>query len=560
VEHNRLYQGDCIQGLSQVEQGSVDLVFADPPFNIGYEYDVYDDRSDTEQYLDWTRKWGREVHRVLKPAGTFWLAIGDEYAAELKLIFQNDLGFTCRSWVIWYYTFGVNCTKKFSRSHTHLFHFVKDKKCYTFNSMAAGVRVPSARQLVYADARADDDGRLPDDTWILRPQDLGEGFQAHEDTWFFSRVCGTFNERAGWHGCQMPEQLLGRIIKVSSNPGDLVLDPFGGSGTTLAVSQKLGRRWIGFELSPNYASQARARLDAAAVGQSLEGAEEPKESAPSTAAGRKLREPPKLIVVPTPRSGPEEIKRGIAEAFLAARDGFSADRIITDPELNQQFLEACCRLGVPGTPGEWNRSLMNLRKAGFFTGLPRSRRTSLVSEEIDKYSYACEIAMQALKVKDRTLDQVLCEPAEAIEFDRFVRFMISEKVPSFKIRWIALYIRKRARGMLEAGQHLATHQPMPDREEIIQSLDWDAIPQSRGLYWLHNLNQALYVGKTFDLRKRFQLQFLKTKFSFWETERQNLLLRYCPLPDAHDSLLKRNQSRWIARLNPVGNFTGYDDK
>src|SRR5206468_1161478 len=99
---------------------------------------------------------------------------------------------------------------------------------------------------------------------------------------YFSRVCGTFKERAGWHGCQMPEQLLGRIIRLCSDPGDLVVDPFAGSGTTLVVAKKLGRRWIGFELSPNYAPQIQARLDEAAEGQPLQGAEEPKVSAPRT--------------------------------------------------------------------------------------------------------------------------------------------------------------------------------------------------------------------------------------------------------------------------------------
>src|SRR5262249_43528748 len=230
-------------------------------FNIGYEYDVYDDRRPGEHYLDWTRRWGRAVVRALQPAGTFWLAIGDEYAAELKLIFQNELGLTCRSWVVWYYTFGVHCTRKFSRSHTHLFYFVKDAKAFTFNDEA--VRVPSARQLVYADARADARGRVPDNTWVLRPQDLPQGFGADEDTWYFPRVCGTFKERAGWHGCQMPEQLLGRIVRACSRPGELVLDPFAGSGTTLVVAKKLGRKWIGFELCPNYAAKAQARLNAA---------------------------------------------------------------------------------------------------------------------------------------------------------------------------------------------------------------------------------------------------------------------------------------------------------
>jgi site-specific DNA-methyltransferase (adenine-specific) len=286
MERNSLVQGDCIKGLAKLEPESVDLVFADPPFNIGYKYDVYEDRKETDDYLDWTRQWTEQVKRVLKPDGTFWLAIGDDFAAELKVLVQRDLGFCCRSWVIWYYTFGVNCTKKFSRSHTHLFHFVKNPKKFTFNTEA--IRVPSARQTVYADGRANSKGRLPDDTWILRPQDLGEGFKPDESVQYYPRVCGTFKERAGFHGCQMPEQLLARIIRVSSNPGDLVVDPFAGSGSTLIVAKKLERDWLGFELSKNYAERVRKRLDAISPGDALEGPENPLHSAPRTEDGRKL--------------------------------------------------------------------------------------------------------------------------------------------------------------------------------------------------------------------------------------------------------------------------------
>jgi site-specific DNA-methyltransferase (adenine-specific) len=265
---------------------SVHLAFADPPFNIGYEYDVYDDRRACEEYLAWSKKWIAGVHRVLRPDGTFWLAIGDEYAAELKVITQREIGFHCRSWVIWYYTFGVNCTKKFSRSHAHLFHFVKDESNFTFNADDPAVRVPSARQLVYADARANPRGRLPDDTWILRPQDLPDGFTPGEDTWYFPRVAGTFKERAGFHGCQMPEQLLGRIIRISSNERDVVFDPFAGSGTTLAVAKKLGRQWLGTELSAEYVENVTARLTAIEPGDPLIGAENPLASAPTTANGK----------------------------------------------------------------------------------------------------------------------------------------------------------------------------------------------------------------------------------------------------------------------------------
>jgi site-specific DNA-methyltransferase (adenine-specific) len=273
LELDRLHQGDCLERFQQVENASIDLVFADPPFNIGYDYDVYDDSRGADQYIDWTRQWGREVVRVLRHTGTFWLAIGDEFAAELKSLFHRELGLSLRNWVVWYYTFGVHCTRKFSRSHAHLFYFTKDPKQYTFNDEA--VRVPSARQLVYADRRAHPQGRLPDDTWILRPQDVPEGFSADGDTWYFPRVCGTFKERAGWHGCQMPEQLLGRIIRACSKEGDVVLDPFGGSGTTLVVAKKLGRRYLGFELSPEYAARIEARLQTARAGQPLEGSEEP---------------------------------------------------------------------------------------------------------------------------------------------------------------------------------------------------------------------------------------------------------------------------------------------
>lgn len=288
IAWNVVHNTDCIEGMKKLPDGAVDLAFADPPFNIGYEYDVYHDRLDSDEYVDWCRQWIGQVVRVLKPSGTFWLAIGDEYAAELKVMMQRDLHLVCRSWVVWYYTFGVNCKQKFSRSHAHLFQMVKDPRNFTFNVDA--IRVPSARQLVYADRRANPTGRLPDDTWILRPQDLAEGFRPDEDTWYFARVAGTFKEREGWHGCQMPEQLLGRIIRACSNEGEIVLDPFAGSGTTLAVAKKLGRQFVGYELSPQYAARVRERLDGIQPGDALVGAPEPLISAPATANGKRLED------------------------------------------------------------------------------------------------------------------------------------------------------------------------------------------------------------------------------------------------------------------------------
>ena len=253
---DEVWNGDCLEQLRQVPAGSVDLVFADPPFNIGYEYDIYQDRRGKEEYLTWTERWMAAVRRTLSPTGSFFLAIGDEYAAEMKLRLDS-LGLTMRNWIIWHYTFGVSCTKKFNRSHAHLFYYVVDPKRYTFNPNA--VRVRSARQTTYADSRANPAGKLPDDTWYLRPQEADDHFGEDTDTWAVSRVCGTFKERTG-HPCQMPEAVLDRIIKSTSNPGDVVLDPFAGSGTTLAVAKRLRRRYLGIELSSDYTEAIRDRL------------------------------------------------------------------------------------------------------------------------------------------------------------------------------------------------------------------------------------------------------------------------------------------------------------
>ncbi|MHC4423363.1 MAG: DNA-methyltransferase [Planctomycetota bacterium] len=237
---NKIICGDCIEVLGRVRKPFADLIFADPPFNIGYEYDKYNDKVEREKYIAWTKDWMTVCKKVLKPHGSFYIAIGDEYAANVKVI-ADELGLFLRNWLIWHYTFGQQMKKKFARSHTHIFYLVSDEKNFTFNDYA--VRVPSDRQLIYSDKRANPAGKMPDDVWNEYP-----------------RVCGTFKERTGWHPCQMPESLLKRIIAVSSNPGDCVLDPFTGSGTTPAAAYQLGRNYVGVEISKEYVENARKRL------------------------------------------------------------------------------------------------------------------------------------------------------------------------------------------------------------------------------------------------------------------------------------------------------------
>lgn len=270
AQPDTIHCGDCCDLLEQVAPESVALAVVDPPYNIGYDYgeDEYDDNLSPALYQRWSRQWMKLVHRALQPDGSMWLIIGDEWAAELKVL-SREVGFHLRSWVVWYYTFGVNSPKKLSRSHAHLLYLTKNPTAFTFNSNQ--IRVPSARAVVYNDKRAHPDGRLPDDTWILRPQDLPDGFPAEGDTWHVPRVCGTFKERQEGAANQLPEQLVGRIIRACSDEGQLILDPMCGTGTVLATAKKLNRRYLGFDSSQKYSQLSSVRLDKVNPGDALDG-------------------------------------------------------------------------------------------------------------------------------------------------------------------------------------------------------------------------------------------------------------------------------------------------
>jgi len=164
MELNKVYLGDCIDIMNQLPKSSIDLIFADPPFNIGLKYDTYKDDLSYQEYYSWSKKWISKCYRILKTSGSIYIAIGDEFAAEINLILKKT-GFYFRNWIIWYYTFGQNQRKKFNRSHTHILYFTKHKEKFTFN--ADTIRVPSARQLKYKDKRANPKGKLPDDVWEI---------------------------------------------------------------------------------------------------------------------------------------------------------------------------------------------------------------------------------------------------------------------------------------------------------------------------------------------------------------------------------------------------------
>ncbi len=636
---NTIKHQECISGMLELPAGSVDLVFADPPFNIGYKYDVYKDELESEHYLNWSREWITAVHQTLKPTGGFWLAIGDEYAAELKIISQ-EIGFHCRSWVIWYYTFGVNCKQKFTRSHAHLFHFVKDPQQFTFRADELENRIPSARQLVYNDKRANPKGRLPDDTWIippggmkgemqakdpgpvqqllfstkaeqdsapeatvspeasvsidkpkppsdqqqswvLRPQDVESCFTASEDTWYFPRVAGTFKERAGFHGCQMPEQLLGRIIRSCSEQDDVVLDPFSGSATTLAVAKKLGRKYLGFDISEEYIQYGKERLANIHVGDRLNGSAEPLMSAPKTGESQSHHEKKKKKRGSKPHWNDPAQKemlyaevqleltyRGVQEAFRLAHQGYSADRVVIDPELNASFIQACKKLGLAGDTCTWNILLFRLRKEGKLNEIEITKSSDLSWEHCDPFLAASEIALQTMLIREEgeSLDEIFCDPVLAKKFDD----LATELTPGFSVfeyRWGALKIRDQAETARCQGEILynarGNQLKRLLRKQIsisklkpaeLEAFIQGDIPVESGIYLIiANEKEVLYAGETSNLKQRLLAQSNSFYSNFWQEITDDLSVKYCTI-ETDDLANLAWQSCLAKKYSPVMNY------
>lgn len=242
-------QGDCIQVMSDLPPESVDLIFADPPYNLQLQKDLYrpnmtrvDGVSDDwdkfhsfEEYDAFCTAWLEECRRVMKPTGTIWVIGSYHNIFRIGAIMQ-DLGFWFLNDVIWIKTnpmpnfMGV----RFTNAHETLIWAKKDQDArYTFNHHAM--------------------------------KGLNDDKQMRSDWWLFPHVSGGRRIKVDGkkaHSTQKPEELLYRILLSSTNPGDLVLDPFFGSGTTGAVAKKLHRRWIGIEKDPDYVKIARERIAA----------------------------------------------------------------------------------------------------------------------------------------------------------------------------------------------------------------------------------------------------------------------------------------------------------
>jgi len=247
----RVYVGDSRKLLRSVPEcaaGEVDLIFADPPFNWQVKYDKWHDGLSREEYLKFTRDWLDGCIDALKPTGSLWVNIPDDTAAEI-VVHLKDRGLHMINWCIWHFRFGQNRMGSFIMSKVHALYFAKDPAKRTWN--AEGILEPSDRATTYFDPRTHNkrEGvsglRVPMDVWYGK---------------YWGRIQGNNKERRANHENQLPEVYLERVILACSNKGDLVLDPFLGSGTTGVVARALGRRSIGLEYSQANARSAFARI------------------------------------------------------------------------------------------------------------------------------------------------------------------------------------------------------------------------------------------------------------------------------------------------------------
>lgn len=223
------------------------LIVADPPYNQGEEYDAYEDNLGYDEYMAWTQKWMKAAVDALDRHGSLWVFVPDDWVSEVDILARKTFKLYKRRHIVWAFTFGQAAQKNFTRSHAHILYFTKSKTRYTFNSDV--LRVPSARQLVYKDKRANATGKLPDDTWVLLRNELEKVMTPDRDTWMVSRICGTFKERRKHSPNQIPVPIMERIVRACTDPEDMVLDPFCGTGSLGEACKIVGRNYIGYDLS-----------------------------------------------------------------------------------------------------------------------------------------------------------------------------------------------------------------------------------------------------------------------------------------------------------------------
>lgn len=246
TEDHQIYFGDALEALSLVPDGSVDLIFADPPYNIGKVFAGLKDKwACDEDYLDWCYKWLQLCIDKLKPNGSFYVMTSTQFMPYFDLFIRQKL--TILSRLVWAYdSSGVQAKKYFGSMYEPILFCVKDKENYTFNSDEILIEAKTGSQRKLIDYRKD-------------PPQPYNTKKIPGNVWDFARVRYRMDEYEN-HPTQKPTALLERIIKASSNEGDVVLDPFSGSFTTGFTAKRLNRKSISIEIQEEYVRIGLRRL------------------------------------------------------------------------------------------------------------------------------------------------------------------------------------------------------------------------------------------------------------------------------------------------------------
>jgi adenine-specific DNA-methyltransferase len=242
-----IYHGNCFDVLNRhIADGSVDLIFADPPYNIGKTFGDFQDKWPSDDaYATWCQEWLALCLQKLKANGSLYVMTSTQAMPYLDLWLRSRCSVLSR--IVWHYdSSGVQAKKFYGSMFEPMLFCVKDPKSYTFNAgdIEVEARTGAVRNLI--------DYRKATPTPYKTTKIPG-------NAWYFPRVRYRMPEYED-HPSQKPQALLERVIKASSNPGDLVLDPFGGTFTTCAVAQALGRRSVSMDTNADYLKIGLRRL------------------------------------------------------------------------------------------------------------------------------------------------------------------------------------------------------------------------------------------------------------------------------------------------------------
>ena len=259
MKTNRLFKADCIDIIHKMPKGSIDLIYMDPPFNSGKNYGEFNDKWESmARYTSFLRERIAILRSLLKSTGSFYLHCDPSASHYIKVMLDQIFGIkNFRNEIIWSYRRWNIANKDFARTHDVILRYSKDKE-WTWNQQYEKL-APSTLKAHGTGKRITKGSKA----FQTGEESLGACMR---DVWSLPVIASQSKERTGYP-TQKPLKLLGRIIKASSNEGDIVLDPMCGSGTTLVAAKKLGRKYLGIDINPQALTIASNRLNKVQTGQ-----------------------------------------------------------------------------------------------------------------------------------------------------------------------------------------------------------------------------------------------------------------------------------------------------